>query len=309
MHRNLVVDGQKLPISFNGSAIGYIGLDVLMYVSVITIIGWAWVLAAWMRWNCRNIDGTQREMIFNGSGLEILWRTIVFVIGCFLIIPIPWVMRWYTGWYTSQFALGRQRRRCQAWLTGNVHRFSVLRRWRTEPSCATEATNVPSGLKIMAAGQPAAALRARRILRVEQPFVGAERAVKPHRMIEAGRHHAPVEQRAAVARHDGIEQREVRGIGERAHVQRRVVGQFGRGADPDMDAAVVDLLAEIAAEFDRAQFDRTIGFVVAADEVRHLLEHRLLGDFFRRELFRRRHVRHFVLMIERSLPPRHGTRP
>ena len=30
---------------------------------------------------------------------------IVFVIGCFLIIPIPWVMRWYTGWYTSQFAL------------------------------------------------------------------------------------------------------------------------------------------------------------------------------------------------------------
>jgi hypothetical protein len=102
---NLSSDGQKLPISFNGSAIGYIGFDVLMYVSAITIIGWAWVLAAWMRWNCRNIDGTQREVIFTGSGLEILWRTIVFVIGCFLIIPIPWVMRWYTGWYTSQFAL------------------------------------------------------------------------------------------------------------------------------------------------------------------------------------------------------------
>ena len=31
--------------------------------------------------------------------------TLVFVIGCMFIIPIPWVMRWYTGWYTSQFAL------------------------------------------------------------------------------------------------------------------------------------------------------------------------------------------------------------
>ena len=102
---NLSSNGQKLPISFNGSAIGYIGWDVLMYVSAITIIGWAWVLAAWMRWNCRNVEGTQREVIFNGSGLEILWRTIVFIIGCMFIIPIPWVMRWYTGWYASQFAL------------------------------------------------------------------------------------------------------------------------------------------------------------------------------------------------------------
>ena len=102
---NLSSNGQKLPIAFNGSAIGYVGWDVLMYVSVITIIGWAWVIAAWMRWNCRNIEGTQREVIFIGSGLEILWRSIVFAIGCMLLIPIPWVMRWYTGWYTSQFAL------------------------------------------------------------------------------------------------------------------------------------------------------------------------------------------------------------
>ena len=75
---NLASNGEHLPISFNGSALGYIGWDLLMYVSVISIIGWAWVITAWMRWNCRNIGGTQREVIFIASGLEMLWRTIVF---------------------------------------------------------------------------------------------------------------------------------------------------------------------------------------------------------------------------------------
>jgi len=102
---NLSSNGQPLPIAFNGSALGYVGWQVLLYLSVITIVGWAWVMTAWMRWICRNISGTHREVIFNASGLETLWRTILFVIGCALIIPIPWVLRWYATWYVSQFAL------------------------------------------------------------------------------------------------------------------------------------------------------------------------------------------------------------
>ncbi len=84
----------------------YIGWYLLLYISVITIIGWAWVITAWMRWICRNIAGTRREIVFNGSGLagvvadacSSLWPAR-------LIIPIPWVMGWYTRWYVSQFAL------------------------------------------------------------------------------------------------------------------------------------------------------------------------------------------------------------
>ncbi|MGY4366733.1 hypothetical protein ACVW1A_002798 [Bradyrhizobium sp. LB1.3] len=68
-----------------------------------------------------------------------------------------------------------------------------------------------------------------------------------------------------------------------------------------MDAAVLDLLSEIAAELDRAQLDRTVGFIVAADELRHLLEHRLLRHLLRGQLFRRRHVGHLVLVVERAL--------
>jgi hypothetical protein len=102
---NLSSNGQQLPIAFNGSVVTFIGWQLLMYVSVVTIIGWAWVIAAWMRWICRNISGTRREVIFNGTGLEVLWRTIVLVIGCAFLIPIPWVLRWYNRWFISQFAL------------------------------------------------------------------------------------------------------------------------------------------------------------------------------------------------------------
>jgi hypothetical protein len=37
--------------------------------------------------------------------LEILWRTLVWVISCIFIIPIPWTLRWYLQWMISQFEL------------------------------------------------------------------------------------------------------------------------------------------------------------------------------------------------------------
>ena len=98
-------NGQPLPVSFNGDVWAYIGWQVLMMLSFITIIGWAWVATAWTRWICRNISGTRREVIFNASGLDVLWRTLVFAIACVFIIPIPWMLRWYASWYMSQFAL------------------------------------------------------------------------------------------------------------------------------------------------------------------------------------------------------------
>src|SRR5258705_11290820 len=74
-------------------------------------------------------------------------------------------------------------------------------------------------------------------------------------------------------------------------MKRRIVRQLRRGTDPDMDAAVVDPLAEIAAELDRAKLDRTVGFVIAADEIRHLAEHRLFWHFFGGGVFPRPHTR------------------
>lgn len=102
---NFASNGQKIPASFDGSIWAFIGWQLLMIISFITIIGWAWVITAMMRWICRNVSGTRREIVFNGSGLEVLWRSIVFALLCLLIIPIPWMLRWYSNWYISQFAL------------------------------------------------------------------------------------------------------------------------------------------------------------------------------------------------------------
>jgi GYF domain 2 len=102
---NLSSNGQPLPIAFDGNVFAFVGWQVLIYISLFTIIGWAWVVTAFVRWICRNISGTRREVIFNASGLEMLWRTIVFVIACVFLIPIPWALRWYAQWYVSQFAL------------------------------------------------------------------------------------------------------------------------------------------------------------------------------------------------------------
>ncbi|BAM86332.1 conserved membrane hypothetical protein [Bradyrhizobium oligotrophicum S58] len=102
---NIAANGERLPIHFEGSPIVYAGWYLLVIVSGFTIIGWAWVLTAWMRWVCRNIQGTRREVVFNGAGLQVLWRTLVFVLGCSVIIPIPWLLRWYSAWYVSQFAV------------------------------------------------------------------------------------------------------------------------------------------------------------------------------------------------------------
>lgn len=102
---NISSDGRPLPLTFKGSPWIYIGWQLLVYVSFITIIGWAWVTTAWLRWICGNIDGSRREIVFNASGWDVLWRTVVFVLACMLIIPIPWMLGWMMRWYVSQFAV------------------------------------------------------------------------------------------------------------------------------------------------------------------------------------------------------------
>jgi hypothetical protein len=102
---NISSQGRHLPLTFAGSPWAYIGWYVLLYVSAITIIGWAWVTTAWIRWICRNITGTRRNIVFNASGWQVLWRTLVFALAAALIIPIPWAMGWYARWYVSQFGL------------------------------------------------------------------------------------------------------------------------------------------------------------------------------------------------------------
>lgn len=96
----------QLPVSdrsfaFAGSFLGYLGWAILGVLSIITIIGWAWVYAAFFRWICRNVKG-EAEFAFRGTGWEILWRTFAAILASVFIIPIPWVIKWITQWFVSQ---------------------------------------------------------------------------------------------------------------------------------------------------------------------------------------------------------------
>jgi GYF domain 2 len=102
---NISSNGQALALSFSGSFWGYLGWNILAFVSIFTIIGWAWVYTAQMRWMCRHVEGTRREILFNATGLEFLWRSLVTGLGCIFIVTIPWVMRWFIRWQVSQVVL------------------------------------------------------------------------------------------------------------------------------------------------------------------------------------------------------------
>ena len=102
---NISSEGRQLPLSFAGSVWGYIGWTLFLYLSFFTIIGWAWVETAWMRWIARNIAGTTRAVSFNARGWQVLWRTIVLALTCIFIIPIPWMVNWYARWFVSQFSV------------------------------------------------------------------------------------------------------------------------------------------------------------------------------------------------------------
>jgi hypothetical protein len=102
---NLSSGGQPLGLSFSGPYWTYLGWNLLGALSMITIVGWAWVYTAQTRWIYRNIEGTRREVVFKATGLEYLWRAIVCIIGFAFIIPIPWAARWMAGWLASQTVL------------------------------------------------------------------------------------------------------------------------------------------------------------------------------------------------------------
>ena len=73
-------------------------------VSVLTIVGWAWVLKYMIRWMCRNVRGTA-AFDFTAPALAILWRTVAAGLLSCLIIPIPWVHRWLANWFISQIVM------------------------------------------------------------------------------------------------------------------------------------------------------------------------------------------------------------
>lgn len=102
---NLIWPGRAAPLQFTGGYWGLLGWSLLAGLSILTIIGWAWVMTAMLRWICRHIEGSSKHLIFVASGWSYLWHTLLFSLSCALLIPIPWTLRWYVRWTMAQFHL------------------------------------------------------------------------------------------------------------------------------------------------------------------------------------------------------------
>ena len=102
---NLVWEGQQEPLRFTGGYWPFLGWVLLYFVSIYSIVGWAWVATACLRWLCRHVEGSWRGLIFTGSGWGYLWRILVVGFTAIFLIPIPWTMRWFTRWLVSHVEL------------------------------------------------------------------------------------------------------------------------------------------------------------------------------------------------------------
>src|SRR4051812_2795846 len=109
-------------------------------------------------------------------------------------------------------------------------------------------------------GEPARALRRRTLLVVQQPLVGRERAVEPHRVVEARDHEAVVVPRARMRHPRGVEQREVGRVRHDARVHQRVVGKLPVRTEPhELLGLTIDRRgAQPAGQVGRALVDRPL---------------------------------------------------
>lgn len=87
---------------FEGSVWGYIGWWLLIWLSIPTIVGGAWVLAAFYRWIAQRTRHDEGTLEFVGRGHQFFWRLLVYLLFCLPVVTIPWAIRWMTRWQIRQ---------------------------------------------------------------------------------------------------------------------------------------------------------------------------------------------------------------
>jgi hypothetical protein len=88
-------------VAFEGGFWAYLGWEILLILSVFTIIGWAWVLRYRTRWICRRTVGTH-AFEFTGTGWGILGVALLTILGSLLIVTAPWLIAWFYNWFISK---------------------------------------------------------------------------------------------------------------------------------------------------------------------------------------------------------------
>lgn len=95
---------------FTGRYPAYLAWTAALSLSFFTVIGWAWVAVAMIRWFCRHIQGEGYGVAFAGTGWGLLWRSLLWLAGMVLLLPIPWVLRSMYAWLAENLRIVRHDR-------------------------------------------------------------------------------------------------------------------------------------------------------------------------------------------------------
>ncbi len=98
----------KSRFSFVGTYWELLGWEVLLAISVLSIIGWAWVMAAMYRWMARSTRARDASLRFHSTGGQILWRTAAAILFSIPVVTIPWAWHWYVRWLVQSTTIEGQ---------------------------------------------------------------------------------------------------------------------------------------------------------------------------------------------------------
>ncbi len=96
-------DDDAARLGFEGSFLGLAAWVVLLYVGIVSLIGWAWALKNMLRWIARRTAGPL-AFDFHATGFEVLWRTLLFFLLCAPVVTIPWAFGRWTNWILAQIS-------------------------------------------------------------------------------------------------------------------------------------------------------------------------------------------------------------
>jgi hypothetical protein len=82
-------------LDFHGTYLELAGWQILLGLSVLTVIGWAWVMSAIGRWLAGESRGGDVRLRFHASGGDMLGHTLAALCFSIPIVTIPWAWTWY----------------------------------------------------------------------------------------------------------------------------------------------------------------------------------------------------------------------
>jgi len=95
----------NMALEFVGNKWAWYGRNILVGLSGITIIGWAWVWVWYIKWLCENTKSEYGTFTFTGTGGALLWRVLVVGLASLVIIPIPWMVVWLYRWVADHITV------------------------------------------------------------------------------------------------------------------------------------------------------------------------------------------------------------